>query len=85
MSHRAGEYSRDGIGVNRCENFFSRFKRSVFEVHHKVSREHLHRYVTHMEFLHNNRGMTDGERVTECIRMAEGKRLTYRMPVTGLA
>ena len=52
-------------------------KRSVFGAHHKISREHLHRYAVHTDF-HNTRRMMDGERIGECIRMSVGKRLTLR-------
>lgn len=79
VRHRADEYvGKDGCTTNNAESFFSRMKRSVFGIHHKVSREHLHRYATHMEFLHNTRRMMDGERIGECIRMSVGKRLTLR-------
>lgn len=79
VRHREDEYvGKDGATTNNAESFFSRMKRSVFGIHHKVSREHLHRYATHMEFLHNTRRMMDGERIGECIRMSVGKRLTQR-------
>jgi transposase-like protein len=79
VNHRSGEYaSPDGVHCNTAESFFSRLKRSIFGVHHRVSREHLHRYVSHMQFLHNNRLLTDGERLVAAIRSADGKRLTYR-------
>jgi transposase-like protein len=78
VRHRADEYvGKEGQSTNNAESFFSRIKRSIYGVHHKVSREHLHRYATHMEFLHNTRRMMDGERIGECIRMAVG-RLTQR-------
>ena len=49
-----------------------------------MSQEHLHSYVTHMEFLHNHRHLTVGLRLAEAIRSADGKRLTYR-PVAGVS
>lgn len=79
VRHRDDEYvGQDGATTNHAEGFFSRMKRSVFGVHHKASREHLHRYATHIEFLHNTRTLMDGERIGESIRMRVGKRLTYR-------
>lgn len=81
MRHRADEYvAKDGCTTNYAESFFSRMKRSAFGIHHKISREHLHRCATHMEFLHNTRRMMDGERIRECIRRSVGKRLTQRFP-----
>lgn len=80
VKHGAGEYVNGDAHTNNAESFFSRFKRSVFGIHHKISKEHLHRYATHMEFLHNSRDLTDGERVHLAIRMADGKRLTRHQP-----
>lgn len=76
VRHGAGEYAREDVYTNNAESFFSRLKRSVMGIHHKISREHLHRYVDHMAFLHDTRGMTDGERLATAIRMADGRRLT---------
>lgn len=85
VNHTKGEYSyTDGDGftvsTNHVEGFFSLVKRSIYGIYHNVSREHLHRYVTEREFVYNNRGLTDGERVQQAIRQSEGKRLTYRFP-----
>lgn len=86
VSHGKGEYAytaADGFAVatNHVEGFFSLVKRSIYGVYHNVSREHLHRYVTEREFVYNTRGLTDGERVVQAVRQAEGKRLTYRQPL----
>ena len=83
VSHGSGEYAytdTDGFDVatNHVKGFFSLVKRSIYGVYHNVSREHLHRYVTEREFVYNTRGLDDGARVVQAIRMSEGKRLTYR-------
>lgn len=77
VNHSAGEYARGTVTTNGVEGFFSRFERSIMGIHHRMSRQHLHRYASHMEFLHNERGSTDGVRVQTAIRKAEGKRLPY--------
>ena len=62
--------------------FTSLLKRGLYGTFHKVSRKHLHRYVSEFEFRYNTRYMDDGERVNRAIRAAEGKRLMkgYRTP-----
>jgi hypothetical protein len=44
-------------------------------IHHPVSKEHLHRYLAHWDFLSNARHMNDGECTVLAIKSAEGKRL----------
>lgn len=83
VNHSAREYvnAADPTShTNTIEGFFSRVKRQLNGTYHAVSREHLHRYVAHAEFLYNARGMNDGERVVHLIRSADGKRLVYRQP-----
>ena len=78
VNHTAGEYVRGDCPCDTAESFFSRMKRSLNGIHHAVSKRHLHRYCTHMEFLHNNRSLTDGERTMAAIQSADGKRLYYK-------
>ena len=77
VNHSIREYARGSVTTNGCEGFFARMERSVIGVHHRMSRKHLHRYASHMEFLHNTRGSTDGVRVRTAIQAGDGKRLTY--------
>jgi transposase-like protein len=79
VDHSAGEYvGADGGSTNTAESFFARVKRSVIGVFHRVSREHLHRYMTEAEFRWNARKITDGTRTASAIKGAVGKRLTYK-------
>lgn len=80
VNHSEKEYARGSVTTNSAEGFFARFERSIMGIHHRMSRQHLHRYATHMEFLHNNRNVTDGLRIRIAIQMADGKRLTYKQP-----
>jgi hypothetical protein len=87
VKHGDGEYVKyeaDGFAIhtNTAEGFFSLFKRALVGAYHHVSREHLHRYAAEREFLNNTRKMDDADRVATAIRMADGKRLTYKKPAT---
>lgn len=84
VNHGAGEYSRGDIFTNTAESYFSILKRGLVGIYHSVSKQHLHRYLAEFEFRWNGRLLSDGERVTLCIKQAEGKRLMYRSPSTSL-
>ncbi len=62
------------------EGFFSRVKRGLNGTHHAVSKKHLHRYLSHFEWLYNCRTMNDGQRALDLIGRTEGKRLMLREP-----
>ena len=83
VNHSQKEYARGDVHTNTAESFFSTLKRGMYGVYHNVSRRHLHRYVTHTEFLWNTRWLEDGQRVVRAIQQAEGRRLMYRRPVEG--
>ncbi|MFZ2874689.1 MAG: IS1595 family transposase [Phycisphaerales bacterium] len=78
VNHGAGEYVRGDVTTNGIEGFFARVKRGIRGTYHNVSKEHLHRYMSHFEFSHNTRGMNDGERTLALIAKADGKRLRYK-------
>jgi transposase-like protein len=73
------KYLPDGeqVTTNRIEGFWAGLKRQIHGTHHSVSRKHLHRYVSEVEFKYNNRHLTDGERTVKLIQAAERRRLTY--------
>lgn len=79
VDHGAREYARGDVSTNGVEGFFARVKRGLKGTYHAVSREHLHRYMSHFEFSHNTRKLNDGERVVELITRADGKRLRYKV------
>jgi transposase-like protein len=80
IKHGAGEYARGDITTNSIESSFAIVKRGIIGVHHAVSKEHLHRYLAHYDFLWNSRKINDGDRTALAISAAEGKRLMYREP-----
>jgi transposase-like protein len=77
VRHSFGEYVRGDIHTNTVEGFFSIVRRGLTGIYHRVSKEHLHRYLSEFEFRYNFRELEDGERTVRAIQMAEGKRLMY--------
>lgn len=83
IRHNAGQYVRyteEGVQVttNRIEGFWANLKRQIGGTHHSVSKKHLHRYVSEVEFKYNNRDLSDGERTVKLIQACDNRRLTYR-------
>lgn len=77
VQHSLGEYVRGDVTTNRIEGFFAGLKRQIGGTHHSVSKKHLHRYVSEVEFKYNTRALDDGERTQRAIQGGDGKRLTY--------
>jgi transposase-like protein len=80
VCHGTKEYARGDVHTNTAESSHALVKRGIVGIYHNVSREHLHRYLWHFDFLWNHRQCSDGERTARAIRMAEGKRLMYKGP-----
>jgi transposase-like protein len=83
IRHNAGQYVRytadnEQVTTNRIEGVWANMKRQIGGTHHSVTRKHLHRYVSEVEFKYNNRKLTDGERTVKLIQASEHRRLTYR-------
>lgn len=78
VHHKSGEYVRGDASTNRIEGVWAGLKRQISGTHHMVSKKHLHRYVSEVEFKYNQRGVDDGERTRRAIQAAVGRRLTYR-------
>jgi transposase-like protein len=84
-NHSNGEYvNKDGEHTNTAESFFALLKRGHYGIFHSLSKQHLHRYANEFSFRWNNRKVTDGERMVEAIKGAEGKRLMYRETQGGI-
>ncbi|WP_292893227.1 IS1595 family transposase [Nitratireductor sp.] len=85
VKHSAKEYARhEGdtvVHTNTIENVFSVFKRGMIGVYQHCGEAHLHRYLAEFDFRYNRRTalkISDAERAEDLLRMARGKRLTYR-------
>jgi transposase-like protein len=49
VNHGRREYVRGDVHSNTAESFFAIIKRGMYGIYHNVSREHLHRYLSHAE------------------------------------
>lgn len=79
VNHAEEEYVNErGATTNRAEGYFGQLKRSLDGTHHKVSREHLPRYLTEFDFRYSTSGMCDRGRMVRLIDGAEGRRLSYK-------
>ncbi len=70
--HAGGEFVRGVVTTNPVENFFGQLKRSIDDTHHRVSHEHLHRYLAEFDFRYSTRKMADAQRVA--LLMGQGAR-----------
>jgi transposase-like protein len=84
IKHSDGVYARGILHTNTVEGFFGLLKRGIVGSFHHVSKGHLSRYCDEFSFRYNRRHITDGERAAEMILGAEGKRLTYKQPLSAL-
>jgi transposase-like protein len=78
VTHTSGEYVRGDVTTNRIELAFGHFKRAVHGVYHKVSDEHLDRYLQMFTYRWNRRDMGEGERVNDLLKRTQGSQLSYR-------
>jgi hypothetical protein len=80
VCHSAKEWVRGDVNTNTVESSFALVKRGIVGIYHNVSKEYLHRYIWQFDFLWNNRGLSDGERISLVVKSSEGKRLRYKGP-----
>ncbi|MDE3148969.1 MAG: IS1595 family transposase [Acidobacteriota bacterium] len=76
--HKQYDYAHGDVTTNTIEGVFALLKRSLTGTYHSVTKKHLHRYLSEVEYRYNTREMDDGERTAMAIRHAFGKRLTYK-------
>jgi hypothetical protein len=81
VRHNIGEYARGDVYSNTAESFFALLKRGLYGTFHAVSKKHLHRYVNEFQYRWNTRHCSDGERISQAIKGADGKRLRYYQPI----
>jgi transposase-like protein len=78
VDHDRGQYVIEGAGTNLCENFFGQLKRSIDGTHHRVSAEHLPRYLAEFDFRYTTRKESDTERFARVMGQVGGRRLAYK-------
>lgn len=69
------------VHTNTLEGFFSVFKRGMVGTYQHCGEQHLDRYLAEFDFRQNTRekaGFNDVSRAEVAVKMAKGKRLTYR-------
>ena len=77
VKHSVREYVRDQIHTNGVESFWSMVKRGYVGTYHKMSFEHLPRYVAEFEARHNCRPYDTEEQLALMVMGAEGRVLPY--------
>lgn len=80
VNHKQKQYATDGYSSNGVENAWSHFKRSIIGVYHKVSRKHLHRYVSEFQFRYNNH-LLKAQQLIQSAFMNFQSRLTWKQLV----
>ena len=78
VDHSSWEFVRGDVTSNQAENFFSQLKRSLDGTHHRISREHLPRYLAEFDFRYCTRKLTDAQRMARIISQTDGVRLAYQ-------
>ena len=79
VNHSADEYVNvRGATTNRAEGYFSQLKRSLDGTHHRVSVEHLPRYLTEFDFRYTTSTMSDEGRMARLMGQTAGRRLSYK-------
>jgi transposase-like protein len=80
VNHSKNEWRKGYVHTNTIEGYFSLVKRGLTGIYHKVSQEHLHRYLAEFDFRYNNRKIKDVERAQKMLMASIGKRLLLREP-----
>ena len=77
VAHGVGEYVNGQAHVNGMESFWSMLKRGYVGTYHRMSPDHLGRYVGEFEGRHNNRDSNTADQMSAMVRGGDGKRLRY--------
>lgn len=78
VMHSVREYVRDQVHTNGIESFWAMLKRGYIGTYHRMSPQHLHRYVTEFAGRQNVRSLDTSEQMTMLAIGMVGKRLRYR-------
>ena len=77
VKHTVSEYVNGKAHTNGIESFWAMLKRGYNGVYHKMSVEHLGRYVNEFTGRHNVRKLDTIKQMESAVRGMEGKRLRY--------
>ena len=78
LNHSVGEYVDSQAHTNGIESFWSMLKRGYHGTYHKMSADHLDRYVNEFAGRHNLRMEDTEDQMTAVARDMDGKRLRYQ-------
>ena len=78
VNHSIGEYVKGQAHTNGIESFWSMMKRGYVGTYHRMSEEHLPRYIGEFEGRHNNRDLDTIDQMRATVRGGEGKQLKYK-------
>ena len=77
VQHKAGEYVRGTVHTNGIESFWALLKRGYHGTYHKVSEQHLPRYLREFTGRLNQRDLDTHDQMEALAGGLVGKRLTY--------
>ncbi len=77
IKHSVGEYVDGMVHTNGIESFWALLKRGHYGVYHKMSKKHLHRYVSEFVGRHNIRSMDTVKQMKWIVKNGVGKQLKY--------
>lgn len=78
VRHGAREYVRGRVSTNGVESFWALLKRGYYGTFHKMSAQHLPRYLDEFATRHNACGQTTKDQVEATLFGLVGKRLPYK-------
>ena len=78
VKHSVGEYVKGKAHTNGIESFWSLLKRGYYGTFHKMSPDHLNRYVSEFAGRHNVRPMNTVDQMAWMVRRMDGKILRYK-------
>lgn len=73
VNHSAKEYVRGNFHTNSVEGVFSLVKGGIKGIYHSVSKKYLFHYLSEFEFRHNTRHLSDYDRLSLLIRLADSR------------
>ena len=78
VKHSVGQYVDRQASVNGIESFWALLKRGYHSTYHKISPEHLQRYVDEFAGRHNARDRDTADQMAMVVAGMVGRRLMYR-------
>ena len=83
VKHSVGEYVRGKVHTNTIESFWSMLKRAHMGTFHRLSRKHLHRYITEFAGRKNVRDQDTIDQMVSLAQGLEGKSLPWKALTAG--